>query len=213
MPTAAAEFYVDSLVHFVEKTISYCVTCLPYLEDVCMEILDACFAPKQILRQIGMIGFLQVFLFALNSGHKGLTAMLGILTAKGRKLKKLYDQLHNVSSYSEWRNIACLIDEIQQHDVWRKIDESSLYDCHMLKKRIKHTSEMLNRGDVFNLMFRLRGGLSRDQFGMQHEGLYTKALAGTKLVVEKYHDTMCAALNFICDTTIMEDEVSHSLHR
>lgn len=34
---------------------------------------------------------------------------------------------------------------------------------------------------------------------MQHEGLFSKAKAGTKQIVEEYHDTVCEALNFICD--------------
>jgi hypothetical protein len=42
--------------------------------------------------------------------------------------------------------------------------------------------EMAQRGDVFSLMFRLRGGLARDQYGMQHEGLFSRAISGTESV-------------------------------
>jgi len=59
---------------------------------------------------------------------------------------------------------------------------------------------MLTERDVFNLMFRLRGGLSRDQFGIQHSGLFTRALGGTKRIIERYHEAVASALNFICDT-------------
>ena len=76
-------------------------------------------------------------------------------------------------------------------------------------------------GDVFHLMFRLRGGLSRDQFGIQHEGkpkfynltgfyaigLFTRALAGTKYIVENHHNTICAALDFICDSPTTDDSI------
>jgi hypothetical protein len=34
---------------------------------------------------------------------------------------------------------------------------------------------------------------------MQHEGLFSRAKAGTKQIVEEYHDTVCESLNFICD--------------
>ena len=67
---------------------------------------------------------------------------------------------------------------------------------------------MMEHGDVFDLMFRLRGGLSRDQFGLQHPGLFTKAQAGTKLIIEKYHDTMAEALNYICDADPADEEVT-----
>ena len=35
-------------------------------------------------------------------------------------------------------------------------------------------------------MFVLRGGLSRAQFGLLHEGLYQHAYSGTKKIVERY---------------------------
>ena len=42
---------------------------------------------------------------------------------------------------------------------------------------------------------------------MQHEGLFNKAMAGTKLIVEKYHDTVVEALDFTCDSPISNEEV------
>lgn len=36
------------------------------------------------------------------------------------------------------------------------------------------------------LMFVLRGGLSRGQFGLLNEGLYQHAYSGTKKIVERY---------------------------
>lgn len=59
---------------------------------------------------------------------------------------------------------------------------------------------MIEQGDIFNLMFRIRGGLARDMYGMQHEGLHSKAAAGTKVLVEDYHATVSASLNYICDS-------------
>ena len=46
-------------------------------------------------------------------------------------------------------------------------------------------------------MFRLRGGLARDQFGIQNDGLYGVCAAGTKYIVEEYYNTIIEALNFI----------------
>lgn len=43
---------------------------------------------------------------------------------------------------------------------------------------------MINAEDVFGLMFRLRGSLSRNQHGMLHEGLFSRAHAGTKVLVK-----------------------------
>ena len=60
-------------------------------------------------------------------------------------------------------------------------------------------------------MFRVRGGLARDMYGMQHEGLFSRAQAGTKLLVEDYHDTVTAALKYICDSDSSEEEVGTAL--
>ncbi len=68
---------------------------------------------------------------------------------------------------------------------------------------------MIQKGDIFSLIFRMRGGLARDQFGIQHPALFARALSGTKVVIEHYHDTVAQALNLICDSdtsrTLNED--------
>ena len=86
-------------------------------------------------------------------------------------------------------------------DVWRQKDESGLYDCRVLRKRTNDIKWMIEQGDIFNLMFRIRGGLARDMYGMQHEGLFSRAAAGTKTLVEDYHATVAGALDYICDST------------
>ena len=49
---------------------------------------------------------------------------------------------------------------------------------------------------------------------MKSEGLFSKAMAGTKYLVEEYHETVARALNLICDSRIIEeDEVMKRLVR
>lgn len=45
------------------------------------------------------------------------------------------------------------------------------------------------------------------------EGLFSKAMAGTKYLVEEYHETVARALNLICDSRIIEEEneVDHAM--
>jgi hypothetical protein len=92
------------------------------------------------------------------------------------------------------------------YDKWREREESHFYDDKILRERIRALNSMMKSNDLFNLMFRLRGGLARDAYGIQNEGLYTRALAGTKILIETYHDTVCRALDYICDTE--QDEVT-----
>ena len=64
----------------------------------------------------------------------------------------------------------------------------------------------MRRRDIFELMFVLRGGIARNKFGLLHEGLFSKASAGTKVLVETYHNVVCAALDFVCDAPIIEGD-------
>jgi TAG lipase / steryl ester hydrolase / phospholipase A2 / LPA acyltransferase len=66
---------------------------------------------------------------------------------------------------------------------------------------------MIDQNDIFDLMFRLRGGLARDMYGMQHEGLFSKSIIGTKELVENYHQTVVDALNCICDSNPGDDNI------
>lgn len=52
--------------------------------------------------------------------------------------------------------------------------------AQVLQQQINDLNAMINAEDVFGLMFRLRGSLSRNQHGMLHEGLFSRAHAGTK---------------------------------
>ena len=38
--------------------------------------------------------------------------------------------------------------------------------------------------------------------GMQHEGLFSRAISGTKMIVEQYHESVAYALDFICDSQV-----------
>lgn len=116
--------------------------------------------------------------------------IVSIFTAKGRKLKQLRQKIQNSQSFEEWKNAANELDRIYGYDKWRTEDYCPFIDYKSVSKRMRDTIDMMNRGDIFNLMFRLRGGLARDQFGIQHEGLFTRARAGTKLLVERYHSTV-----------------------
>ena len=53
--------------------------------------------------------------------------------------------------------------------------------------------------DIFNLIYRLRGALSREQYGLLHDGLYSLAKSNTKRLIQQYLQAVTSALNFICD--------------
>lgn len=198
----------DKLLHIIEKLIKDGVEYVPVIERFALDTLDAMFAPRQIVKQAMLIAALQCTLLGWNSAASVVRQFYYLFTSRGQKEKQLLDELSNCKSYSEWKEVAGKLDSFRGLDKWRKNPESSLYDYKLVKKRIEGTKEMLERGDVFDLMFRIRGALARDQFGIQHEGLFNRALSGSKHLIESYHETMATALNFICDSPIADEEVS-----
>ena len=75
-----------------------------------------------------------------------------------------------------------------------------LYESDRISSRIDNFVHLMRRRDVFDLMYTLRGGIARNKFGLLHEGLFSRALAGTKVLVETYHNIICTSLEFVCDT-------------
>lgn len=193
---------IDKIVNLLNEAAKKGIENIPNIERFAIDALNFLLSPKLVLQQVALIAGLQVtivlYQLLADAGH----AVTLLLTEKGRKERKLMKQLYNAKSYREWLEIANQLDVLRGVSEWRRTEDSLFFDCKILKKRIAEVSDMFSRGDVFALMFRLRGGLARDQFGMQHEGLFSRALAGTKNIVENYHETMSEALNYICEDQI-----------
>jgi len=197
----------ENLLKILDDGVNKGIELLPLAKELAVDVLDIMFSPRQILRQMAIVVAIKFLLLGYDGGNKILGALSYFFSKKGKEEKRLLEQLAIAKSYLEWKEIALKLDEMDDLDVWRYTKDSTLYDEKVVERRIKQTLEMLDRGDVFDLIFRFRGGLARDQFGMQHEGLFSRALSGTKVLVERYHETMAKALNFICDSPISDDEV------
>lgn len=169
-------------------------------ESILLYLFDVIFSPNLMIRNLILIGMLQVSITSsLLIGNFCSNFFLG-LTKRGKLLKSLKKKLRNVKSYDEWVVTAEKLDQHLGYDKWRKEDSSDFYNTKEIKRRIMDTVNMMKNKDVFHLMFRLRGGLARDQFGIQHVGLFERAFSGTKHLVDLYHDTMSRALEFICES-------------
>ena len=48
---------------------------------------------------------------------------------------------------------------------------------------------------------------------MQHEGLFSRAISGTKMIVEQYHESVAYALDFICDSQVTIICIDQSLYQ
>eukprot|EP01041_Mallomonas_annulata_P011153 gene11153-23313_t len=197
---------LDKTIEAVQRMLHAIAYKLPDAEKIVIKFLDSIFIPRQIMTQVIIAIGIHTGLVSFQAITSLLQYFVDILSEKGNRKRKIQLNMENANSYGEWKHLAEQLDEMLGLTKWREIENSPLYDSRVLKKRIYDLRSMIRRNDVFGLMFRLRGGLARDQYGMQHEGLFTKATAGTKLLVEEYHDTVASALTHICDDQIGEEE-------
>lgn len=132
--------------------------------------------------------------------------ILSNFSSRSRLIRQLQKQQYAAETQDEWMDLAERIDSIQGYDAWRSDPECPLYERTRISHRIDEYVHLMRRHDIFELMFTLRGGIHRNKFGLLHEGLFSKAMAGSKVLVETYHNVVCAALDFVCDAPVPPGE-------
>lgn len=174
----------------------------PAVQEAVMVLVDTILAPKVIVRQVALllcleVGFVttQQLLWFVNH-----ILLRPFHSKKVVRLRQLRRAQRTAMTQDEWMDLAEQIDHLQGHDVWRTDPECQLYERERIASRIDEYVHLMRRRQIFELMFLLRGGsIGRNSFGLLHEGLFTKAMAGTKVLVETYHNVVCSALDFCCD--------------
>jgi TAG lipase / steryl ester hydrolase / phospholipase A2 / LPA acyltransferase len=190
--------YLGLIGELADKTLKFLSEKAPGLETWLIEALDTIFAPRLLLRHLLAAMALQLGLITWNMATTASGRLLGRLNRKHRDLKEARAAMRDARDYEEWKLAAEKLDELEGHHEWRIRPDSLLYDHEVLQSQIDELNAMMQRQDVFGLMFRLRGSLSRNQHGMLHEGLFSRAHAGTKILVENYHEAVSEALHYIC---------------
>ena len=164
-----------------------------------LKSIDLFLSPSLLLRQLALAVIIQGGIMSFSGLKLIIDKCFRVFTKKGITRKNIQDRMKSAKSYSEWKRYAEDLDALDNLDKWRLDEECNLYDVTVLKKRMSDIRTMMNSEDVFHMMYRLRGALARDQFGMQQEGLFTRAAGGTKVIVEEYHQLIANSLNYICD--------------
>lgn len=180
---------------------------LPLLKTLGTEMLEVIFVPRVIAKQLLLLLALETGMVTLNQ----LGALLQYLvvagvSSKSRLIRKLQEQQNQARTQDEWMELAEHMDQLQGHDVWRTDPNCPLYERDRITARIDEYVHLMRRRDIFELMFVLRGSIGRNKYGLLHEGLFSKAAAGSKVLVETYHNVVCAALDFCCDAAVLPTE-------
>lgn len=178
----------------------------PFLKKYVAEVIEFVFVPKAIARQVALAILLETGVVTVNQVLAIVHKIYSNFSSRSRLIAQLEKQQKEATSQDEWMDLAEQIDNIQGNDVWRTEPTCPLYESDRISSRIDELVHLMRRRDVFDLMFTLRGGIARNKFGLLHEGLFSKALAGTKVLVETYHNIVCTSLELVCDSVPLPDD-------
>ena len=117
-------------------------------------------------------------LFTL-SWIRGPAAMRGTV-------KSLKTASKSAETYEEWLAIQAKIDLVLGLDTWRRRNDSKYYDWFKVSGQKREIERCQVNGDILNLCGMLRMHPVRNLYNILSPRLYTKAHAGTKLLIEDY---------------------------
>lgn len=175
----------------------------PELKTQILKIFEHVFVPRAITRQVALAFMLESGVVMANQVISVAKKIYCNFSSRSRLIRNLELKQQKADSQDEWMDLAEQIDSINADDVWRTELSCPLYESDRISSRIDEFVHLMRRRDIFDLMFTLRGGIARNTFGLLHEGLFSKAIAGTKVLVETYHNIVCTSLDYICDSDSM----------
>lgn len=197
---------IELLKKVVDESLKMILANLPAAKQVSMEVIETVFVPKTIAKQLALAVVLETAVITMDQLQLLIHALVTLFSSRSRLIRQMKQDQNKSETQDEWMDLAERIDHIQGNDVWRSDPDCLLYERERISARIDEFIHLMRRRDVFDLMFTLRGGLGRNKFGLLHEGLFSKAMAGSKVLVETYHNVVCAALDFVCDAPVHPNE-------
>lgn len=102
------------------------------------------------------------------------------------RVKALKRIANSAETYEEWHGVQEEIDHLLGLDEWRRRDQSRYYDWFKISQQKREIERCQVNGDILNLCSMLRMHPVRNLYNILSPSLYTKAHAGTKLLIEGY---------------------------
>jgi TAG lipase/steryl ester hydrolase/phospholipase A2/LPA acyltransferase len=143
---------------------------------------------------------------------QGLWDRLLCFFTRGKRLRqrRLRQELHRANGYEEWRATAARLDALEGNDKWRALYESTCYDFEVVKNMLRELKELRgmeeaagrggnSRADLEELLYTLRGMLSRSFAGLNSKELFGSSHLGTKHLVEEFQDELSNTLRWISE--------------
>jgi TAG lipase/steryl ester hydrolase/phospholipase A2/LPA acyltransferase len=197
----------DIAKELLEQATNLFIAHLPEIKHIASEVTEILFVPKAITKQLVLAIALETGVITIKQVRHVVSRIYSNFSSRSKLIRQLQKEQNNAQTQDEWMEIADQIDTIQGNDLWRSDPNCPLYESDRISARIDEFVHLMRRNDIFDLMFTLRGGIARNKFGLLHEGLFSKALAGTKVLVETYHNVICTALDIVCDSPTQPEDV------
>lgn len=122
------------------------------------------------------------------------------MTTKSDK-RLLIETLHAAREFEEWHASALQLDRLLGNDMWRTSPADyphNYYNTGLIAERTEMLESALadatDNGDIMHIHDILRSGLTRNIGGILNPKLYSKANAGTKLMIEDYLSLVVEAI-------------------
>ncbi|KAG7799147.1 hypothetical protein KL929_001224 [Ogataea haglerorum] len=102
------------------------------------------------------------------------------------QINRLTAQQRAATSYAEWHETSVKLDALMEKDVWKKQEESDLYDWQLVKMRLLELREARLNNDYSRMLYLIRTTWTRNMANMDNINLYRHSFVGTKKLIEEY---------------------------
>ncbi|KAF1996838.1 hypothetical protein P154DRAFT_497866 [Amniculicola lignicola CBS 123094] len=109
----------------------------------------------------------------------------------------LLEAITEARLFEEWEGAAFQLDEVLTYDLWRQNATSKYYDYRLIYERLQAIIEAREEDDILSLVSLLRSGLVRNLGNITTPRLFSRAYAGTKLLIEDYITQVALAIDYL----------------
>jgi TAG lipase / steryl ester hydrolase / phospholipase A2 / LPA acyltransferase len=121
--------------------------------------------------------------------------------------------IRDASDFEEWQAVADQIDQLEGKNAWKQSFDGEECDYAHIKTEIADLRRMRMEHDIRGLVYAMQKILTREHHNLNNPALFTKCMSGTKTLVTRYADEICATLEFIRDTEFCNDSFPISAKR
>lgn len=111
----------------------------------------------------------------------------------------LQQQLWECNSFHEWHDVALRLDHLQSNDIWRSNPQSKDYDYKLISSLALRLDQLRSQKRYDELTEVIRSGLVRNIGSICSAEMFSRAYAGTKVLIESYIKSVVRSLHVLSE--------------